>query len=377
MPLVINLPTIAAVDFGFYFREVSTEGENAITALQDSRAQLRNRLKAFKRANELQKKLQLQELLTLAENYYRELARLQQLLDSKAVETIAELATQWTAIPDLLPQTIPSGKHLGKTSIKGLPSELAQTTFLLGLVHFCIGNSFEESPDNTPLLKRHTANLTTSASIFCSLSVPAARALAELAHAEATLLAVLPMDPYPSYLSVTTAGGIIKISAGDHSGKEWLYTPPPKPKGVKALLIARLCIAASDHAIRAGAYIQDDKGMGKLKKYSEKLSKEAKAKACRFLGVDAEGSGRAGEGIGWIKAGRLTLKGHECEEEEILKELEARWTSANDKYGFEKVINEKELLSKVPSGRDVFEIKAWEGLSDKTSSTGSSAEGYY
>ncbi len=61
--------------------------------------------------------------------------------------------------------------------------------------------------------------------------------LAELAMAEATLLAVLKDDPYPAVVT----------QARDKNDKEWMVKAPEIPK-VRAHLFARLCIAAGEHA---------------------------------------------------------------------------------------------------------------------------------
>ena len=68
-----------------------------------------------------------------------------------------------------------------------------------------------------------------------------------------SLLAVLKTDPYPKYLAITSTTR--KNDSDDAYSKEYLYNPPNPPKGVKAMLFSRLCIAASEHATKAhGGY---------------------------------------------------------------------------------------------------------------------------
>lgn len=210
------------------------------------------------------------------------------------------------------------------------------------------------------------------------MSLPAdhlfGKSLAALTWAEATLLSILPMDPYPSYLALTSTS----LKYGDEEqGKEWLYTPPERPRSVKALLIARLCIAASEHGSRAASYIHDEKAYAALKRYCDGVHREAKARAIRFLAVDAESSGRVGEGIGWVRLGRKVLKGWECDEEKTLKELEERWERSNERYGFEAVVGEEELRGRLPSGREVFNVTPWKGGTHEKEAKGSSTAGYY
>lgn len=123
-------------------------------------------------------------------------------------------------------------------------------------------------------------------------------ALASLALAEATLLAVLKDDPYPAAVAQDR----------NKNDKEWMIKAPEIPK-VRALIYARLCVAASAHAANASALLNaaGAKGQGKidsdLVKYVDDLKKTGKAKAYRFFGIEAELGGKTGEGIAWLQAG--------------------------------------------------------------------------
>jgi len=129
------------------------------------------------------------------------------------------------------------------------------------------------------------------------VSPATARALASLALAEATLLAVTKDDPYPAAVA----------QGRNKSDKEWMFKSPDIPK-TKAHLNARLCLAASDHAAKAASLCQSA-GAGTTKmsqgltRYVEDLRRTSRAKACRFFGIHAEIDGNTAEGIGWLRAG--------------------------------------------------------------------------
>lgn len=132
-------------------------------------------------------------------------------------------------------------------------------------------------------------------------------ALASLALAEATLLAVLKDDAYT----------FACIQARNPNDKEWMVRAPEIPK-VRALILARLCVRSAEHAEQAlsgldsvganrtggmtAARIDED-----LVKYVQNVIKVSRAKACRFFGVDAELSGKVGEAIAWLRAGKGAL----------------------------------------------------------------------
>ncbi|KAL9121765.1 MAG: hypothetical protein Q9187_001681 [Circinaria calcarea] len=128
------------------------------------------------------------------------------------------------------------------------------------------------------------------------------RALAALALAEATLLAVLKDDPYPG------------LVARDRNGndKEWMFKAPDIPK-VRTHLFARLCLAAAEHAGRAHALLSsstDAKGSSissTILDFTRDLRRTSRAKACRFFGIDAELSGKTGEAIAWLEGGSKEL----------------------------------------------------------------------
>lgn len=147
-----------------------------------------------------------------------------------------------------------------------------------------------------------STRITSNTSSDPSNAIPAAdispailRAQRALALAEATLLAVLKDDPYPA------------AAAADRNAHatEWMYKAPEIPR-VRAHLFARLCLAAAEHAAQAHSLCAHQAGRQKVSSefvgYLDDLRRTARAKACRFFGVDAELGGQTGNAIGWLRA---------------------------------------------------------------------------
>lgn len=151
---------------------------------------------------------------------------------------------------------------------------------------------------------------TTRENTIPQLNTTVHTALASLALAEATLLAVLKDDAYT----------FACIQARNPNDKEWMVRAPEIPK-VRALILARLCVRSAEHAEQAlsglgsvgasrnggttesaAARIDED-----LVKYVQDVIKVSRAKACRFFGVDAELGGKVGEAIAWLRAGKGAL----------------------------------------------------------------------
>jgi hypothetical protein len=151
-------------------------------------------------------------------------------------------------------------------------------------------------------LPTHTTNTSApSTPVPVDISPSTLRAQRSLALAEATLLAVLKDDPYPA------------AAAADRNANdtEWMYKAPEMPR-VRAHLFARLCLAAAEHAAQAHSLCAHQAG-GKQKvssefvAYLDDLRKTARAKACRFFGVDAELGNQTGNAIGWLRAAMAEL----------------------------------------------------------------------
>lgn len=120
------------------------------------------------------------------------------------------------------------------------------------------------------------------------------RALGSLAHAEATLLCVIQGDPYASAVAQNR----------NEMDKEDNFKNPDIPS-VRAMLYARLCLEAAQHATKAYSLARSSEGgTGKLDenliKYIDNFRRTSRAKACRFLGIHADAGGNVADGIGWL-----------------------------------------------------------------------------
>ena len=128
-------------------------------------------------------------------------------------------------------------------------------------------------------------------------------ALSALALGEATLLAMLKDDVYVAAC----------IQTRNPYDKDWVVGAPEVPK-VRALLFARLCVRAAEYAEQAASGLGSVRAEGKhtavnndLVKYTQVLGRVARAKACRFFGIDAELAGKVGEAIAWLRAAKGVL----------------------------------------------------------------------
>ncbi|CAG7915731.1 unnamed protein product [Penicillium olsonii] len=229
-------------------------------------------------------------------------------------------------------------------------------------------------------------------------------ALSSLALAEATLLAVLKDDAYVAAC----------IQSRNPNDKEWMVHAPEIPK-VRALLFARLCVRAAEYSEQAAAGLgavgaasaRTERVSEEVIRYTGVLGRVARARACRFFGVDAELSGKVGEGIAWLRAARTPLgirggsqdegsasggppkgglsrlkrewnerreerrvakdagnsgekgpldAGDDAgrgEEGQVIAMLEAKWVKMNDTINTQLIPPSAPLLSNLPSGRDI------------------------
>lgn len=216
-------------------------------------------------------------------------------------------------------------------------------------------------------------------------------ALTALAWSEATLLSVLQSDPYIAAV----------LESRSATSKEWMISAPHISK-VRIGLLARLCLRSAECAAKAsGSLAQNGQKTDEdLLKYTDNLRRTARAKAARFLGIDAEASGKTGEGIAWLKGARRELgyadddtdglkrrgfkglrqtwaekredkrllKGDseswgmdagKLEEARVVEWLEGKWTRENEIVVHDFVPPYEPLLAGMPSGRDFHSPKAW------------------
>lgn len=178
------------------------------------------------------------------------------------------------------------------------------------------------------------------ASVVPDIHPAAQTALSSLALAEATLLAVLKDDSY-----VATC-----IQSRNPNDKDWMIRAPEIPK-VRAMLFARLCVRAAEYAEQATAGLGTVGADGKvgveddLLNYARVLGRVARARACRFFGVDAELAGKVGEGIAWLRAakGALGLRSGpagvmdgSAKREKGFSKLKREWTERREERKMEK-----------------------------------------
>ena len=170
-------------------------------------------------------------------------------------------------------------------------------------------------------------------------------ALRDLSMAESTLLAVSKDDPYPAAVAQERS----KVD------REWMYKGIEIPK-VRAHLFARLCIAAGERAGKAEAMFSASASSRvdeELVKCAKELKRTARARACRFFGIDDELGGETGRAIAWLRGakGELGVSGGGREGEE------KGWAkfSGKLKKGYEEKMEDRRVErggeSKVDAGR--------------------------
>ncbi|KAL4799910.1 pH-response regulator protein palC [Aspergillus venezuelensis] len=286
----------------------------------------------------------LTSVLSALNDYLPYLVTISQGLQSKhldATEEIeiiqhADFEPEWRATIASSPLSFKSKSSrptAGRTRGPGAPYELAFTLTTLGYVLSSLARSgvtrtlyatsTPAAEQRTAAIQNATKHLLHASTIHSLLSsspyftislegtavpdlAPATQAaLSSLALAEATLLAVLKDDSYV----------VACIQARNPNDKDWMVRAPEVPK-VRAHLFARLCIRAAEYAEQAAtglgsvgvstegrkAGINED-----IVKYARVLGLVARARACRFFGVDAELSGKIGEGIAWLRAAKGVL----------------------------------------------------------------------
>ncbi|KAL4900708.1 pH-response regulator protein palC [Aspergillus multicolor] len=341
----------------------------------------------------------------------------------------AELEPEWRAT--LAPSSLPR-PSTNRTRGSGIQYELAFTLTTLGYVLSSLARtgvtrtlyaaSTPSAEQRTAAVQTATKHLLQASTIHSFLSsspyftagsetatvpdlAPATQAaLSSLALAEATLLTVLKDDSYV----------MACIQARNPNDKDWMVSAPEIPK-VRAHLFARLCIRAAEYAEQAATGLGSVAAEGRktgvdedIVKYARVLGLVARARACRFFGVDAELAGKIGEGIAWLRAakGALGLRsqgsastdesttksrgfsklklgfrerreerkmeksaggervekgelgpgdnaGRE-EEGRVLEMLETKWVRMNDTINTQLIPSSADYVANLPSGRDVF-----------------------
>lgn len=326
------------------------------------------------------------------------------------VEIKKPLEVEWRST---LSNTLP-GRETARPKLTGLHHEVAFTMASLAYVHTLMARSqlrilygstvltteqrtttistamkhlLEAHGIHTYLLSMPTISAAQDAPVDIQPSTISA--LASLALAEATIIIAAKDDPY------------ITAVADDRNenNKDWMYKAPTIPK-TRALLCARFSLAAAEHASSASGLLAGSSA-GRvdedLVKYANDLRKTARGKAARFLAIDAELSGKTGEGLAWLKgarkelgfavdvedgkrkgfkglkqswqerredrkvekAGEWGLDAGRLEEARVVEMLEAKWDKENSTMNVQLVPPFEPLLATMPSGREFHTPQAY------------------
>jgi hypothetical protein len=323
MPYPFVLPTTSSIAFGDYFSS-STHPSLPLFATT-ARGVLRDALKRHKRVPSSSKASNLPSVLSALNDYIPYLFALDAGLSGAScageeidLVLVKELEVEWrTTLSASLP-----GREPPRIKLKSLESELFFTLSTLAYVHSlqarahlhtlysatlpsadqrataisaAMKSFLEANSIHTYLVNR--AGQWATQPVAVDISIPVLGALAELTMAEATLITVLKDDPYPA----------VVIEDRNKESKEWMYKAVEIPK-VRAHLFARLCLASSEHAAKAQAMLGRAAKVNESSvQYIDDLRRTGKAKACRFLGIDAELAGKTGEGIAWLRGAKKEL----------------------------------------------------------------------
>lgn len=328
MPFPFSIPTTSSISFPDFFSS-STHPSLPLTATS-RRAVLRNALKSHKRLPTSSRASNLPTILAALNDYIPYLFALDAgvsgiLVAGEEVDValVKELTVEWRTT---LSATTP-GREPPRVKLKSLGSEVFFVLSTLGYTYCLLARAqlhtlaLQNASSATSGEQRAGAiagamkHLLSANSVFTYLvsraqqsPAPASVAdisqtvlsgLASMTLAEATLITVLKDDPYPAVLS----------EQRDKQSKDWMFKNPDIPK-VRAHLFARLCLAAAEHASRAQGMLGrggSTKVDADLLEYCDDLKRTARAKACRFFGVDIELEGKMGEGIAWLRAAKKEL----------------------------------------------------------------------
>jgi len=332
MPFNFQLPTTSFLSFEDYL--ISSTHPSLPSAATAARGTVRNVLKKHKRLSPGQQTTHLHDVLHALTSYTPYLLALDAGLSSRSIADeeisitlIRDPEVQWRCT---LTATSP-GRDAPRPKLKSLEYEIlltlsaqATTLYLLARTQlhdlYSTNNTFLDSAARTAAVTAAMKHLLSAYSIFTYLASRASAlaattpppvpdvapttfsALAALTIAEATLITVLKDDPYAAAVA----------QARHTSDTEWMYKAP-SITSVRAGLFARLCIAAAEHGARGlGLLAGSGSAAGgkiteALPRYLEDLRRAARAKACRFLGIDAEMSGDTVVGIAWLRGARSEL----------------------------------------------------------------------
>ena len=328
MPYAFVLPTTSNLSFSTFFQ--SDSHPSLLLAATTHRNVVRSTLKKHKRLGLSEKTSNLSNVVTALNKYVPFLHALEGGLSGKKVAgeeidlvLIKEIEVEWRAP---LTMTFP-GKDAPRVKGIGLDYEICFVLTTLAYTHNLLARvklgelaaaTISDAERTSAIINAAIWQMLQANSIHnyiiprtsevrsqnpaMDILMPVQSALASLSLAEATLLAVLKDDPYPT----------IVAQSRNEDDREWMIKPPTIPK-VRAHLFARLSLAAAEHAGSAFAQLSNvASGRGEIIEkslitYARDLQRTSRAKACRFFGIDAELGGKTGEAIAWMIAGKKAL----------------------------------------------------------------------
>lgn len=338
MPYIFSLPTTSVVNFSAILG--SDTHPSLILSATTHRSVLRAALKRHKQLPLPSQASNLSLVVPAVENYLPFLFALDagisgKLVDGEEVDVVLEREVEVEWRPSL--GSASPGRQAARVRGRGLDYEICFVLTTLGYIYSSLARAqlhtlYASAP---PSQEQRTVAITTATKHLLRASslheyvgkrssdmqfpltaidvhTSTQNALASLALAEATLLAVLKDDPYPAVVA----------QARDSNDREWMIKDPDIPK-VRAHLFARLALAAADHTVTANALLRHTSKGGNLAihssllKYGQSLHETARAKACRFFGIDAELGGQIGNAISWLKAGKKELSFKANEDESV------------------------------------------------------------
>lgn len=424
MPFPFVLSTTSHLSFQQNF--ISSTHPSLPSTATSQRNLLRSTLKTHKRLRAVEQSTNLNEVLSALTSYLKYVCTLDSALSGVTVNDedvdlalTKEIEVQWR--PTLSSGSIP-GREAERVRGQGLDYEyffvhqmyaivqnLLARQALLGLY----ASSVPSSEKRVELIQAATRHLKSACSIHMFLvhrasssdgppelppfavdvSINMQSALQRLAQAEFNLLSAFKDDPYPAIL----------VQARNELDREWMIKAPEIPK-TRAQVLTRLCIAAAEHAGSASAILRAERRVTKdLIEYVDDLRRMARARACRFQAIGADGHGETGKGVAWVYAGLSELglevnakegsskasglsklkaswqerkedkrigKGStrwgsdagKSEEARILEYLEKKLVKSNDTVHFQKVPEYKSLVATLPSGMNMpMGDEKWEG----------------
>lgn len=357
MPFAFTLPTTSSTSLTDFF--TSPSHPSLILTATTHRSVLRDALKKHKRLPASSQTAHLSTVQDALNSYIPILLLLNAALlghtaDGERMQIIPlkELEVEWRLT---ISSSIP-GREPTRVKLQGIRNELAFVLQTLAYVHvllsriqlFTLYNAVSPTQDQraaaiSTAMKHlldansiHTYTISMQSAPSSSTPVDTATstqsALASLALAEATLIVVLKDDPYTAAVSEDR----------NKDNKDWMIKAPEIPK-VRAHLFARLCLASSDHAARAVGLFRQAPGAidDSLLRYVDDLRRTARARAARFLAIDAELSAKTGEGIALLRGARKELGFGGAGEEDAgkrrgLKGLKQSWAEKREDRRLEK-----------------------------------------